>query len=50
VSLAAAIGHLLAGPARTRRLQLLNTTDHHPSPAVPVPAPATTDEADEAIR
>jgi MFS family permease len=50
VSLAAAAGHLLAGPARSRRLDRLRSAEHHPTPAVPVPAPATAEEADEAVR
>jgi MFS family permease len=50
VSLAAAVGHVLAGPARSRRLDELRATEHHPTPAVPVPAPATSEEADEAVR
>ncbi len=50
VSLAGAAGHLLAGPARQRRLDELRATEHHATAAVAVPAPATPEEADEAVR
>lgn len=50
VSLAGAAGHLLAGPARAHRLAELRTAEHRPTMAVPAPAPATQEEADEAVR
>jgi MFS family permease len=50
VSLAAAAGHVLAGPARSRRLEQLRAAEHSPTTAVPVPGPATPEEADEAVR
>jgi MFS family permease len=50
VSVAAAVGHLLAGPVRARRLSELRAAEHRPSPAVPAPSPVTVEEADEAVR
>jgi MFS family permease len=50
VSVAAAVGHLVAGPARARRLEALRSAEHHPTAAVPVPVPATAQEAEEAVR
>lgn len=49
VSLAAGAGHLVAGPARARRLAVLGEHEHHPTAAVPVPVPKTGQEADEAV-
>lgn len=49
VSLAGAVGHLLAGPARARRLADLRAVEHRASAAVPVPAPGAPEEADEAV-
>ena len=54
VSLLTAGGHLLAGPARERRFAELRTLEARPAAgptdAVPVPAPATGEEAEEAVR
>ena len=50
VSFAMALGQLLAGPAREHRLAKLRADEHLISDAVPVPVPATAQEADEAIR
>lgn len=50
VSLAGAAGHVLAGPARQRRLDDLRVAEHHATAAIAVPAPATPEEADEAVR
>lgn len=50
ISFAGAVGHLLAGPARARRLVELRAAEHAPTAAVAVPAPETPEEADEAVR
>jgi MFS family permease len=55
LSLATAVAHLAAGPARARRVLELQALEERPGPhqatdAVPVPAPADRDEADEAVR
>jgi MFS family permease len=50
VSFAGAVGHLLAGPARARRLAELRVAEHTPTSAVAVPAPETPEEAGEAVR
>ena len=54
VSVANAVGHLLAGPARNRRFAEIAAAEGHPAPeptdAVPVPTPADEAEAEEAVR
>ena len=47
---AAAVGHLLAGPPRTRRLAEIRAAEHAPTGAVPCPAPEGVDEAEQAVR
>ena len=54
LSLGAAVAHLAVGPARERRVLELRAVEdqvaHRPTDAVPVPAPASREEADEAVR
>jgi len=50
VSFVTAAGHLAVGPARKHRLAELRALEHQASSAVPVPAPGTPEEADEAVR
>ena len=47
---AAAVGHLLAGPPRARRLAEIRDSEHEPTGAVPAPAPESLDEAEQAVR
>lgn len=47
---AAAVGHLLAGPPRARRLAEIRAAEHAPTGAVPAPAPEGVDEAEQAVR
>jgi hypothetical protein len=50
VSFAGVVGHLLAGPARAKRLAELRAAEHEPTVAVAVPAPETQEESDQAVR
>ena len=47
---AAAVGHLLAGPPRARRLAEIRAAEHEPTAALPAPAPEGVDEAEQAVR
>jgi MFS family permease len=47
---AAAVGHLLAGPPRSRRLDEIRAAEHAPTSAVPAPAPEGREEAEQAVR
>ena len=47
---ASAVGHLLAGPPRARRLAEIRAAEHAPTEAVPAPVPQSVTEAEHAVR